>query len=184
MELQLQPRSNLCCATGVEFQPGDRVISVLARGENEFRRFDCLASAEKDLQITGEELCRWTRTFKPAAREANPERELKLTAETLFLSLTEEGNAVEENADLKQFLALMLERKRVLKSRGRSPAGHLQFLHPASNRMIEVPTGEMDAEFFVAVREKLGVLLGEPSPSAPSQAPGAPSPESEPEPEQ
>ncbi len=176
MELQLQPRSNLCCASGLEFQTGDRVISVLTRDENEFKRFDCLASAQEDLRVTGDELCRWTRVHKPAAREANPERELKLTAETLFLTLTEEGNPVEENADLKQFLALMLERKRALKNRGRSPSGQLQFLHPATSRMIEIPAGEMDAGFFVAVREKLGVLLGEPTPPAPSAPPPAASP--------
>jgi len=169
MELPLQPLSSRCCATGVEFRPGDRVVSVLVRDDDDFRRLDCLESVEGDLQISGEFLCRWTRTYKAPERELNADRELRFTAESLFLSLTEEGNPVEENADLKQFLALMLERKRVLKNRGRSSGGHLQFFHAASNRMVEVPSGEMDASFFVGVRDKLGILLGEP-PSASGQA--------------
>jgi hypothetical protein len=163
MELHLQPRSASCCVSGKEFAEGDRVVSFLVREGAELKRLDCSAEVETQGVVSGEVLCRWTRVHKATVRAGSADRELRMTAESLFLALTEEGNPLEENADLKQFLALMLERKRVLKARGRSSEGRPLFFHAASNRTIEVPAGEMDAAFFVAVREKLGVLLGEPA---------------------
>lgn len=178
MELQLQPQADVCFVTGTAFQPGDRVVSFLVRdAAGEFRRLDCLAAAETNATPPGELLCRWSRTFKPPGAEANPELALKLTAESLFLSLTEEGvAAVEENGALKQFLALMLERKRVVKNRGHSAGGHLLYEHIRSHRTVEVPAAAMDAAFFAGVRDKLGVLLGErPQPrTMPSPAEAAP----------
>lgn len=161
MELQLQPPADVCFITGAPFQAGNRVVSFLVRdAAGEFRRYDCHLAAEGRTSPDGEVLCRWTRTYKPRAAEMNAERELKLTAESLFLSLTEDAAAgVDENGALKQFLALMLERKRVLKNRGTSESGHAVFEHFPSHRMIEVPAGEMDPGFFLAVRDKLGVLV-------------------------
>jgi len=126
----------------------------------EYRRYDCLAEAEAENSPPGEVLCRWTRVFKPKVATGNADQELRLTAESLFLSLTEDGGAqVGENAQLKQFLALMLERKRVLKNRGRSIGGHQVYEHMRSRRMIEVAAVEMDTAFFLSVREKLGLLI-------------------------
>lgn len=175
MELNLQPQADTCFVTQTVFTEGARVVSFLVRdpAAGEFRRYDCLAEAEGTNQPPGEVLCRWTRIFKPRPVGVNAERELKLSAESLFLSLTEEGSGdVSENMQLKQFLALMLERKRVLKNRGRSIGGNQVYEHMRSKRMIEVPAGEMDAEFFLSVREKLGLLIKD----APAATPLPPAP--------
>lgn len=188
MDLTLQPQAERCFVTQAAFTEGARVVSFLVRDPGgEFRRYDCLAEAEGQNVPPGEVLCRWTRIFKPRAVGVDAERELKMSAESLFLSLTEDGAGdISENLQLKQFLALMLERKRVLKNRGRSIGGNQVYEHMRSKRMIEVPTGDMDAEFFLSVREKLGLLVKDvPSAvapqAAPVQQPGAPAPEIQPE---
>jgi hypothetical protein len=164
MDLQLKPTADACCVTHTAFQAGDRVVSFLVRdtATGEFVRADCLAAQESGATFAGEVLCRWTRTFKPVPVGANLERALKLSAESLFLTLTEDPDApVEENSQLKQFLALMLERKRLVRARGTSAEGTRRvYEHGRTKRMIEVPAGLMDDAFFMQMRDKLGVLLG------------------------
>ena len=167
MELHLNASADTCFISGSPFSEGDRVVSFLVRDDaGEYSRFDCLESLEREKSPQGEILCRWTRTFKPVAAATDHDKELKMSAETLFLSLTDEepeGDGPDENADLKRFLALMLERKRVLKNRGTGrEGGTIRYEHMPSKQMIEIPGGEMDAAFFMNMRDKLGVLLGEP----------------------
>jgi hypothetical protein len=168
MELHLNSSADICFISGSPFTKGDRVVSFLVRDDaGEYARFDCRETLEREKAPEGEILCRWTRTFKPVAAVTDHDKELKMSAETLFLSLTSEepeGDGPDENADLKRFLALMLERKRVLKNRGTNrESGTIRYEHMPSKQMIEVPGGEMDVEFFMSMRDKLGVLLGEPA---------------------
>ena len=80
-----------------------------------------------------------------------------------------------ENTRLVQFLALMLERKRILKPKGRSADGlRNRFEHAKSKQIFEVPAGELTPEFFVAVQEQLSVLVGGPKVKAEAGAPVAP----------
>jgi hypothetical protein len=173
MELPLQPTSVTCSVTGAAFEPGDCVVSFLLRdpASGELRRLDCLEAAEQTAGLVGELLCRWKRLFKPAVRGSDHEREIKLTAESLFLSLADDADAG-ANGPMKQFLALLLERKRVIKARGRSPGGNLLYEHMRSKRMIEVPAGVMDDAFFISMRDKLGALVGEPRSARPICPPG------------
>ena len=161
MDLNLQPQAETCFVTQTPFSEGARVVSFLVRDPSgEFRRYDCLADAEAGHVPPGDVLCRWTRIFKPRPVGVDAERELKMSAESLFLSLTEDGAGdLSENMQLKQFLALMLERKRVLKNRGLSIGGNVVYEHMRLKRMIELPAGEMDAAFFLSVRAKLGLLV-------------------------
>jgi hypothetical protein len=64
-----------------------------------------------------------------------------------------------------QFLALMLERKKILRPKGRSPDGaRNRYEHARSKVIFEVPAGELTPEFFVAVQAQLSVLVGAPKP--------------------
>ncbi len=167
MELQLKPPADICCVTQAAFQDGDRVVSFLVRDATtgEFLRSDCLAAHESAATFSGEVLCRWTRTYRPAVAQVNADRMLRLSADNLLLALTEDPDApVEENGPLKQFLALMLERKRLVRARGLSADGTRRvYEHGRTKRMIEVPAGEMDDTFFMQMRDKLGMLLGAPA---------------------
>ena len=80
-----------------------------------------------------------------------------------------------------QFLALMLERKRVLRPKGRSADGSRNlYEHAGTKQLYEVPAGELSPEFFMAVQAQLSVLVGSPkakgeaAAAAAGAAPGEP----------
>lgn len=180
MELNLQPRALSCFVSGQPFREGDRVASLLARDDSgAVTRYDALEANAPSLAPAGFVACRWVQVFKPQARDENRDRTLKLTAETLFLTLADPSTeATPENDRLVRFLALLLERKRLLRPRGRSPGGEGDlYEHGRSKQIFTVPAIELTPEFFVAVREQLSVLVGEPKalPDAPAVAAGEPS---------
>jgi hypothetical protein len=165
MELNLQPMASACFVSGKPFAEGDRVVSLLVRAPTlEIRRRDVLAAHSGEFAPEGLVACSWVHLFKPRARGENPERELKLTAETLFLALADPATEpTPETVRLVQFLSLMLERKRLLRFRGRNGDGSRNRMeHLRSKRIYEVPSDELTPEFFVAVQQQLNVLVGEP----------------------
>jgi hypothetical protein len=125
--------------------------------------------------------CRWVVAFKQRKAEENPGLTLKLTAENLFLTLAlpesvpedtalgtntgfaEANNGASINTPLLQFLALMLERKKLIKPRGLTEDGARQiYEHMPSHQLYEVPVGDLNVEFFQKIQEHLGVLIGTP----------------------
>jgi hypothetical protein len=165
MELNLQPRALSCFVSGQAFQEGDRVASLLVRPEaGGVVRYDALEAKAAALVPEGFVACRWVQVFKPQSKDENRDRTLKLTAETLFLTLADPSTESNPETDrLVRFLALLLERKRLLRPRGKAPGGEKDlYEHSRSKQMYPVPAIELTAEFFNAVREQLTVLVGEP----------------------
>jgi hypothetical protein len=181
MELILQPRAASCFVSGHAFRDGDRVASVLSRTDaGAVARYDALESQAGLLQPEGFVACRWVQVFREHAKEEDPGRALKLSAENLFLTLADPATeATPETARLVRFLALLLERKRVLRPRGRTPDGSRDlYEHSRTKRLFEIAAIELSPEFFAAVRGQLGVLVGEarapagpPAPPEPARAP-------------
>jgi hypothetical protein len=163
MELNLQPPAPVSQVSSRPFAEGDRVISYLVRvSASEAVRHDVLAAEDADFRPEGPVLCRWVRLFRPRKAEENADRLLKLTAENLFLMLADPANEPNPaNLPLLQFLALLLERKRVLRPRGRTPDGGYNLLeHTRTHQMFEIPAGDLSPEFFVRIQKQLGVLIG------------------------
>ena len=163
MELTLHPSAKHSRASGHAFVEGDRVISYLVREENgEIGRHDILAAEDAGYAKPSFVFCSWTVSYKPRRAEENTGRALKLTAENLFVTLgdpTAEPNPA--NTPLLQFLALLLERKRVLRPRGLTPDGERQiYEHARTHQLYEVPVGRLDAEFFVKIQGQLDLLVG------------------------
>lgn len=178
MELNLHPIATKCCVSGREFAEHDRVVCYLVREESGLTgRRDLLESEDTNLPPPATVYCRWVVVFKPRLLEENADRNLKLTAENLFLTLASPDNPPSEtNTPLLQFLALMLERKRLIKLRGLTEDGQRQlFEHMPSHQMYEVPVGNLDQAFFIKIQEQLGVLVGTPKPKVePVAAPVGP----------
>ncbi|AOS46064.1 hypothetical protein Verru16b_03159 [Lacunisphaera limnophila] len=195
MELNLHPIATKCFVSGRDFAEHDRVVSYLVReaastgsgqASGEVARRDLLESEDGKFMPPAFVYCRWvTADFRPR-RDDNTDRNLKFTAENLFLTLAtaagagsengiEDGTSEAINTPLLQFLALMLERKKILKPRGLSADRSRQLLeHMPSHVMYEVPVGDLNAEFFQKIQEHLGVLVGTPKPKAvPVTAPAA-----------
>lgn len=169
MEMTLQPLAATCFVTGKAFAEGDAVASYLVRNAAlEIVRYDLLVSETAAFTPAGFVACSWVHPYKPRVAGENSERTLKLNAETLFLALADpatEANA--ENTRLVQFLAFMLERKRLLRPKGRSADGEKDLYEHAKTKVLyHVQKGELTPEFFVKVQAQLSVLVGEPKPKA------------------
>jgi hypothetical protein len=168
MELNLQPPAAVCFASKQPFAAGDRIVSYLVPTPDlGVLRYDVMAT-EAGFLPEGTVACRWVHVVKPKGRDANPERTLKLTAENLFFVLADPAaEPTPENERLVRFLALLLERKKLLRPKGRTADGAKdRFEHSRTKQIYEVPAGEMTPEFFLAVQEQLSVLVGEPKASA------------------
>lgn len=182
MELNLHPIATKCLVSGREFAEDDRVVCYLAReATGEIVRRDVLESEEGRFMPPALVYCRWVVGFKPRRAEENPALTLKLTAENLFLTLATPAGSEPPDSDalllapnaqlsainvpLLQFLTLMLERKKLIKHRGRTEDGerHL-YEHMPSHQFYEVPVGDLNQEFFQKIQEHLGVLVGTPKP--------------------
>lgn len=164
MELNLQPLATICCVSGESFNDGDRVASLLVRPVNssEIVRFDMAEARQADFQTPGPAICRWVHVFKTRKGAENPERELKLTAESLFLTLAApDAEVSEENGRLLQVLALMLERKRVLRPKGLSADGRrMAYEHAKTKDIYEVSAVELSPDFFLSIQDQLAALVG------------------------
>ena len=167
MEITIQSQAAFCFVSKQPFAEGQRVVSVLLRGHSpaEVLRRDMLESEAGNFVADGPLMCRWVRPFKPRKPNENPGRELRLTAENLFLTLADPATEVTpETERLVMFLALLLERKRVLKPRGRTADGDRRiYEHAKTKQLVETPGGELTHEFFALVREQLGVLVQPPA---------------------
>ena len=176
MELTLHPSAKICRASGREFAEGDRVVSHLVReASGEIGRHDVLASEGAGYARPGAVLCSWTVAYKARRLEENPGRALKLTAENLLVTL---GDPAAEpnpaNTPLRQFLALLLERKRVLRPRGRTPDGERRiYEHARTHLLYEIPVGTLDAAFFLQLQGQLDLLVGPGRGAAEPQTAGA-----------
>jgi len=178
MEMNLQPRALTCHVSGEPFTDGARVASYLVRATTlEVMRYDVLEKHAGSFAPEGFIACRWVQLYKTRAAGENADRALKLNAENLFLTLADPTNELNvESTRLVQFLALMLERKKILRPKGRSASGEKEiYEHAKTKQLFEVPLGELTNEFFVAVQEQLSVLVGSPKPK-PDKSPPAPQP--------
>ena len=165
MEMNLQPLATTCFVSGDPFSEGERVVSHLMRTESmEIMRYDVLEVQLSEFQAEGTLVCSWVKPYKAREKNENPERELKLTAENLFVTLADPSNEPsEENTRLVQFLALMLERKRLLRPKGlNATRDKTIYEHAKSKERYEVEVGDFDPAFFIAVQEQLSVLVGSP----------------------
>ncbi|MBC2604970.1 hypothetical protein [Pelagicoccus albus] len=163
MEWHISPIASKSYHSGKDFAKDDGVACALVKnGEGELVRVDTLVSEANKVEMPGDVLCRWTQLFKPKPSDGKEEAEaLKLTADNLFISFfegEEEGTLSEENAELKLFLGLMLERRRVLRVKARTRK-YTRYVHRPSKREFLVPAVDLDPRFFIENEEKLSFLI-------------------------
>lgn len=166
MEMNLQPLAPACFLTGRSFVEGQRVASYLVHDAQTpaIIRYDVGEGAASGFAPPGFVACRWVHAFKPRPPGENPGRALRLTAENLFVTLADPAaEPTPGNTRLLQFLALLLERKRLLRPKGRTPDGERNLYEYAKTKeLFEVPVGELNPQFFIQVQAQLSVLVGSP----------------------
>ncbi len=163
MEWHITPIARKSYHTETEFVKDDAIACSLVKTEDgELLRVDVLISEANKTEMPGKVLCRWTQTYKPKPDDGKEEAEaLKLTADNLFISFfegEEEGTLSLENSELKHFLGLMLERRRVLRVKARTRK-YTRYVHRPTKREFLVPAIELDPQFFLENEEKLSFLV-------------------------
>ncbi|MFT4901687.1 MAG: hypothetical protein ACI81V_000962 [Lentimonas sp.] len=164
MEWQIKTIARKSSLSETLFKPGDRIICLVyqAEGEGELGRADLLEAELVDFEIPGEVLGRWSRVVKDPEDLSQHAREVMASAEDLFFSLFEheQSDAPEASNMLKHLLALMLERKRVLRAQPpRRSEGSQPYLHVKTKQELLVPVVEISTELMFKIQDTIGDLL-------------------------
>ncbi len=167
MDIAIRSVDQVSAVSGEAFAAGDRVWSFLLRTPEGFiDRMDILEAEREGLELPGPVVCCWSQRIKDRETTQAEERKAALqSAEDVFLSLYEdvgesEGEvSVDEARDrLKFFLALQLERKRILK-----PLGGRRFRHMPTKRELIVPDLEITPELVLQFQEEIALMSGDPA---------------------
>ena len=165
VDWQIKTMADRCQSRGSLFNPGDRVACLIYQDKeaSELRRLDLLEDAVADYTLPGELLGRWVRLVGEPDAEAGSAADGLQSAEELFLSLYEaerEAAALTEKQALQHLLALLLERKRVLRPLPpRQVEGTQTYLHVKSKRSFAVPVIEISAPLMARIEDSIGDLI-------------------------
>lgn len=158
MDWAIKSLSRASFITGQAFTPGEKVACVIYRGPEGLQRADLGEVEAREWQAPGEVLGRWHRKAEDES-EAAKRRSSLASAEEVFLALIQEpGGAGEEKDLLVQLLALLLERKRLLKPQGKPAEGRLRYWHPRLQQEFSVPHQALTPERLASLREQLHLL--------------------------
>jgi hypothetical protein len=87
------------------------------------------------------------------------QKQTLLSAEELFLSLfLEDNTSLQEREGLKQILALLLERKRILKPQGLPHQQTQSYLHVKTGIVYNVSIGSIDPNFLNVIKQQVKAL--------------------------
>ena len=163
MDWQIKSLSKKSSVSGADLKPGDVVVSVLHQNEaGDLERSDFLKSELEQNPQPGKFLARWERVVSENPQEDERQaRRLALTgSENFFISLfDDEGLDIEHKDVLKQMLALLLERKRILKAKGRAQSGVQVYVHSASKREFEVRQCELNEELIFNIQSQIEAFI-------------------------
>jgi hypothetical protein len=164
MEWQIKTIARKSSLSATPFNPGDRIVCLIFKEaeEGELGRADLLEAELDSFEIPGQVLGRWSRVVKDPDDESATARETMASAEDFFFSLYEnEQSDGDETADmLKHLLALMLERKRVLRAMGpRSVEGCQLYLHVKTKQELTVPIVEISTELMLKIQDTIGDII-------------------------
>ena len=124
---------------------------------------DCHKDEFDDSKLRGRILGKWERVVSehPEADERAARRMSLESSEDFFVSLFDADTQIEtEEADVvKQMLALLLERKRILRSVGRPAGGFQKYVQPSTKREFLVPQKNLDEDLVFKIQNQLGSII-------------------------
>lgn len=163
MDWQIKTLSKKSFGSGAELKPGDVVVSVIFVNEaNELDRRDFLKKELEENPFEGKFVGKWERVVSenPEEDERQARRMAIAGSEDFFLSLYDEnGVEVEQKDVLKQMLALLLERKRILRAKGRPQNGVQLYVHSSSKREFLVPQKELGEDLVSNIQTQINAFM-------------------------
>jgi hypothetical protein len=157
-EWAIKHRSNACTATQRPFAPGEYFYTLLFRETDGFRREDLSEEAWQNRNENIRPFSFWKSRYEPAP-PAPPETLAEESAEELFRRLVSSENAP---ANACYILALMLERKRVLKQIKTEEGADgrvLVYEHVATGDVFIVPDPKLRLDEIESVQNEVSQLL-------------------------
>ena len=165
----IQIRSPHCTATGIAFNEGEYFYTLLFNEKDGFRREDLCEDAFRTRGESPAPFSFWRSKFEPP-QAAPPEAVSRQTAEDLLRNYMLESGAGHANA--RYILALMLERKRLMREVGvkRGEDGSLTriYEHVKTGEVFVIPDPELRLDQVEQVQMQVAGLLGAPAPAAPT----------------
>ena len=108
-------------------------------------------------------LGRWSRKIKKTENGQSIVRQKVASAEDFFISLYESSDRTdndEETNALKHLLALMLERKRVVRVQGkRQHSGVQTYIHIKTKQTFDVPIVSISTDLMTRIQQTVGDIL-------------------------
>ena len=159
MDWSIKSLAKKCAVSGEDFADGDLVISLILKTQTgEIDRVDILERNLSLFSYAGTILGRWTRVFSTNT-SARIDQQLQLASqEAFFLSLYTETPSAEGEL-MKQLLALLLERKRILRMKGQTIDNPCIFTHVRTKTDYSVPMDNFTPEEISLVGNALETLI-------------------------
>lgn len=163
MDWQIKSLSKKSSQSGAELKAGDVVVSIIFQNQaGEIERSDFLKSELEQNPYNGKFLGKWERVVSDNPQEDERQaRRLALSgSEDLFISLFDDADIDMEQKDvLKQMLALLLERKRILRAKARPQNGVQTYIHVATKREFKVEQKELNEELILNIQSQIEAFL-------------------------
>ena len=163
-EWQIKPLAKKSAFSEREIKAGDTVVcAVFVNDIGELDRLDSHKDEFDDSRINGRLIGKWERVVgdNPEADERAARRMSLESSEDFFVSMFDENSAVDaEEADIvKQMLALLLERKRILKPVGRASGGVQRYVQTSTKREFAVMQRTLDEGLIIKIQNQLGSII-------------------------
>lgn len=164
LDWQIKPLSKKSAISGRDIVAGDTVVcAVFIDPTGNLDRLDCHADEFDSAKIGGKIIGRWERVVSahPEEDERAARKMALSSSEDFFVSLFDE--IVEVKTDeievVKQMLALLLERKRILRAVGRPSGGYQKYIQSSTKREFNVPQKNLDGELIIKIQNQLGSII-------------------------
>ena len=164
LDWQIKPLAKKSALSEREIAPGDTVVCAVF--VNEFGMLDRLDFHKDEFDVSkvaGKIIGKWERVVSehPEADERMARRMSLESSEDFFVSLFDENSAVEtDEVDVvKQMLALLLERKRILRAVGRPVNNVQKYIQPSTKREFSVPQKNLDEDLVIKIQSQLGSII-------------------------
>ncbi len=156
----IQSRGDRCAVTGHEFQDGEYFYTLLFHDRDGFRRQDLCEEAWQQRNDNIAPFSFWRSKFEPPPPPA-PEALAKGTAEDLLRRYMQENN--NQHANARYILALMLERKRLLKQievKQTDEGRTLIYEHVKTGEVFVIPDPQLHLDQLENVQNEVAAQLG------------------------
>ncbi len=155
---EIRKRSDLCTVTQRPFNEGEFFYTALYREADGFRREDVGEEAWATLPEQPRPFSFWRSKFEMPPPPP-PEPLAKQDAESILRRLIAENAESSRNA--RYILALMLERKRILKPMPSEDDDILVYEHAESGETFLIPNPRLSLDQVPEVQREVSALLGE-----------------------